>query len=265
MPSTVRTYDRISEAYDQLWSVHVREPQERLTRELRLTPGLRCVDLGCGPGLDTIEMLRAVWPGEMLAVDCSLPMLHSVQQRARAENLTVAIRCEEAGAFAAAMPPDSYDVISSRFCLGYLDWRSILPRLPITLRAGGRIGLLTILSSSAPQAYAIYEQMVKTLGLPAVSRSAPGSLSEMEMSLAAGGAETQVSWTHSFRLQFATGEQLAGFLRDSGVASHPLLDQLQTSVATALWRRFAELAERERSSDGIALDFDLAGLVATRR
>jgi ubiquinone/menaquinone biosynthesis C-methylase UbiE len=257
-------YDGIAVDYDQHWSVHVREPQQRLTHELALRRGQRCADLGCGPGLDTVEMLRAVAPGQVVAVDSSQVMLLTAQQRARAAGLELTLSCEEAGAFIAAMPEHSYDVISLRFCLGYLDWSALLPRLPLALRAGGRIGLLTILSSSAPQAYAAYEIMVSSLGLPSVTRSAPASLAEIEELLRASGATVQSAWTHSFRLMFASGEQLARFLRDTGLATHPLLDQLSDIAATALWRRFAEIVEWQRTPEGIPLDFDLAGLIATR-
>jgi ubiquinone/menaquinone biosynthesis C-methylase UbiE len=258
------TYDGIAMDYDQHWSVHVREPQQRLTRELALRPGLRCADLGCGPGLDTVEMLRAVAPGQVVAVDNSQVMLITAQQRARAAGLELTLCREEAGAFITAMTERSYDVISLRFCLGYLDWSSLLPRLPLALRAGGRLGLLTILSTSAPQAYAAYETMVRSIGLPSVVRSAPASLSEMEELLRASGATLQSGWTHSFRLMFSSGDQLARFLRDTGLATHPLLDQLSDIAATALWQRFAEVVEWQRTAEGIPLDFDLAGLIATR-
>jgi ubiquinone/menaquinone biosynthesis C-methylase UbiE len=258
-------YDGIAEHYDRHWSVHVREPQQRLTRELSLRRGERCADLGCGPGLDTIEMLRAVTPGEVVAVDSSQHMLQIAQRRAHSAGMQLSLQREEAGAFIDAMTPHSYDVITLRFCLGYLDWRRELPRLPPALRPGGRIGLLTILATSAPQAYAAYEEMVQALGLPTVVRSAPSSLSEIEALMREGGGELQTGFTHSFRLHFATGEQLAHFLRDTGIASHPLIDQLGAEAAAMLWARFAEVVEAQRSVDGIPLDFDLAGVVATRR
>jgi ubiquinone/menaquinone biosynthesis C-methylase UbiE len=257
-------YDGIAVDYDQHWSVHVRGPQQRLTRELALSRGQRCADLGCGPGLDTVEMLCAVAPGQVVAVDSSQVMLTTAQQRARAAGLALTLRCEEAGAFITAMTERSYDVISLRFCLGYLDWATVLPRLPLALRAGGRIGVLTILSTSAPQAYAAYEVMVSSLGLPSVARSAPASLSEIKDLLHASGATVQTSWTHSFRLMFSSGAQLGRFLRDTGLATHPLLDQLSDIAAAALWERFAEIVEWQRTPEGIPLDFDLAGLIATR-
>jgi ubiquinone/menaquinone biosynthesis C-methylase UbiE len=256
------SYDDIADQYEQHWSIHVSEPQQRLTRELRLVPGLRCADLGCGTGIDTVDMLRAVTPGEVVAVDTSRQMLDAACAHARAAKLSLTTQCADASEFILGAESASFDVITLRFSLGYLDWGSLLPRLPRLVNPQGRLGLLTILASSAPQAFKVYETMANSLGLPLVARSGPTSPEEIHVGLRAGGAEILTSWTHSFRLHFATGEQMARFLRVSGLASHPLLDQLPRSSAELLWARYASLLEAEYGPDA-ALDFDLAGVTAS--
>ena len=111
-------YDQIASNYDTQWSVHVEEPQRRLTRELQLAPGQRCADLGCGTGLDTLDMSRLVAPAEVVAVDCSPAMLDSAQRRARAAGLTLAVHCQGADDFIAVSADGTFDVVSLRFCLG---------------------------------------------------------------------------------------------------------------------------------------------------
>jgi ubiquinone/menaquinone biosynthesis C-methylase UbiE len=255
-------YDQIANDYDRTWSAHVREPQQRLSRELELEPGLRCADLGCGTGIDTLEMLEAVAPGEVVAVDLSSVMLSTVTERAALCGRALTTRCMDFAEFIASEPSASYDVVTLRFSLGYLDWRSLLPTLPRLLAPGGKLGLLTILSTSAQQAYTVYEQMVAELGLPNIQRSAPRTVGEIADGLRAGRALVESSWVSSFRLEFAGGEQLAGFLRESGIASHPRIDQLPPQVAQLMWGRFAQLAEGQRVGGRIPLDFQLGGVIA---
>lgn len=256
-------YDRISADYDAHWSVHVSEPQARLTEHMRLASGERCADLGCGTGIDTVEMLKRVSPGQVLAVDPSSVMLEAAQRRARAAGLTLQTCCQTAEDFLQTSPDRSFDLISMRFTLGYLDWRSALPELPRLLRSGGRIGVLAILASSAPQAYATYRDMVRDLGLPQVTLTAVPSVDEIVEGLVSRSElVSQVAWQQKLRLTFSSGERLAHFLRDSGIATHPALSALPEQAARLLWRVFAERIEAYREADGIPLDFELGGVVA---
>lgn len=255
-------YDRIVTEYDSRWSVYVAEPQQRITRELRLAPGDRCADLGCGTGVDTLELLKRVAPGEVVAVDCSPAMLDAARQRAQACGYGLTTRCEGADEFIAHTAAASFDVISLRFCLGYLDWRTALPRAARLLRAGGRIGILTILSTSAPQAYTTYQGMVADLGLPDVPMTALASAEQITEQLALGGAVVRNVWTHDFRLAFASGHELARWLQSSGIATSPTVPHLSAEVTQALWREFGERLEAFRERDIVPLDFQLAGVVA---
>jgi SAM-dependent methyltransferase len=120
-------YDRIVADYDSRWSVHVEEPQRRLTRELRLLPGDRCADLGCGTGIDTLELIKLAAPGEVVGVDLSPGMLETAAARARSAGYSLTTLCEGADEFIANADDASFDVLSLRFCLGYLDWRPPFP------------------------------------------------------------------------------------------------------------------------------------------
>jgi ubiquinone/menaquinone biosynthesis C-methylase UbiE len=255
-------YDRIAPDYDARWSVHVSEPQNRLTRELGVTRGERCADLGCGTGLDTVELLKLAAPGEVVGVDLSPAMLAAAQKRARASGHTLTTWCQGAEEFAQQAEPHSFDVITLRFCIGQLDWRSLLPRLPQLLRAGGRIGIVTILASSAPQAYTTYRGMARELGLSEIPMSALASIDEITEAVRAGGAAISSAWTHRFRLEFERGQELATWLQSSGIVATPALSALPASVSDALWSSFAARVERFREAGSVPLDFELAGVVA---
>jgi ubiquinone/menaquinone biosynthesis C-methylase UbiE len=56
---------------------------------LGLRPGMRVLDVGCGPGRVTVPIARAVGPdGEVVAIDVQPGMLKRARQRADAEGLT---------------------------------------------------------------------------------------------------------------------------------------------------------------------------------
>jgi ubiquinone/menaquinone biosynthesis C-methylase UbiE len=255
-------YDRIAADYDNQWSIHVREPQRRLTDRLQLSPGLRCADIACGTGVDTLEMLKLAAPAEVVGVDCSPAMLESARRRAHSAGFALTTLCQEAGTFIQLSEAASFDVITLRFCLGYLDWRTALPRLPRLLRPGGRIGILTSLASSAPQAYATYQRMGAELGVPEIPISATASIEQIDQLLWCGGASVETSFTHSLRLEFARGEDMASWLQQSGIATHPALASLPPDIARILWKRFAERVECYREGNSVPLDFDVAGVIA---
>jgi ubiquinone/menaquinone biosynthesis C-methylase UbiE len=256
-------YDRVAGDYDAQWTVNVAAPQNRLTSQLKLRPGERCADLGCGTGGDTVEMLKLVTPGEVVGVDCSGSMLEIARKRAKAAGLDLTTRCESAERFIGQSDSASFDVITLRFCLGYLNWAAVLPCVPRLLRKGGRIGLLTILASSAPQAYATYQHMVDELGLPDVPLTALASLPQLVSLLSANGVGIEAAWTHSFRLLFPSGQQLGTFLQGSGIAASPALAGASRGLAATLWANFAERVECYREPEGIPLEFHLAGAIAT--
>lgn len=257
-------YDQIAEEYDRQWSVHLRGPQSRLTAALGLLPGMRCADLGCGTGIETLDMVKLVRPGEVVGVDCSPGMLEAAKKRAASEGLELTTKVQEAEDFIRTCDEESFDVITMRFCLAYVDFRDSLPRLTRLLRQNGRIGILNNLANSGRQAYSTYRAMIADVGLPDVPVSAPPSLDVLADALARGGATIQESWTHEFRLWFESGARVASWLRESGFATHPKLQELPSNVQDALWASFADRFEAHREPQGLPLDFEIAGVVAVR-
>src|SRR5688572_12992351 len=120
------TYDRVAARYDDLWSRHVKTPNERLTRDLQLRRGERLVDLACGSGAATLPMMHLVSPGETVAVDPSEGMLSLARDRALAEGLELTAIQAKAEDFIASAPTASFDAVSMRFALAYLDWKTVL-------------------------------------------------------------------------------------------------------------------------------------------
>jgi ubiquinone/menaquinone biosynthesis C-methylase UbiE len=257
-------YDDIASGYDERWSVHIRAPQQRLTRALGLTPGMRCADLGCGTGIDTLDMARLTAPEAVFAVDPSEKMLEEARARAHAEGYVLRTECTDAESFIAHAESESFDVLSLRFCLAYLPWRTIVPTFARILRPKGRLGILTNLGTSTPQALAVYRGMVEELGVVAVGLPVPESIEDLTRELSLGGFEPEQTWSHSFKLWFDSGTELADWLAASGFVTHAALSAAPEQVRRALWDAFAGRIERYRERRGIPLDFELAGVLATR-
>jgi ubiquinone/menaquinone biosynthesis C-methylase UbiE len=286
-----RRYDEVAVAYDDLWTAHVAGPNARLTREMGLRPGDRVADLACGTGHFTVEMARLVWPGEVCGVDYSEGMLGAAQQRAEEEGLDLTLVHARAEDFIASCPDSSFDLVSTRFALAYLDWREVLPGIGRILRPGGRVGLLTSTTGSIPQFHELYNRFRRSpepawklfrhtgLSLPDTWRifrqlrdtfgepsfiTVPASAVEAAERLAAGGLATRHAWTEAIRLWFETGMESVEWLIRSGYATNAGLDRVGPEAVRFLKRLFAEGMEGFRQRKGIPLDLVVAGVVSER-
>ena len=278
--------------YDDLWSPNVLAPNLRLTDGLRLEPGQRVADLACGTGVDTLEMARRVAPGQMVAVDYSEGMLAAARERLQAEGLEASLVHAKIEDFIQRTAPASFDVVSLRFTLAYVDWREVLPRTGRILKTGGRLGVLTSLSRSVPQLYACFDRFRKSID-PAwrlfkhtgkdIGQTfktfkrlretfadgafivVPQSADEVAGYLAAGGLVPTDTWTETIRMWFNSGESAVEWARGSGYATHPALDHVGADSQRFLSQLFADGLEKFREERGIPIDLVVAGVIGERR
>jgi hypothetical protein len=138
----------------------------------------------------------------------------------------------------------------------------VLARLPHMLRPGGRLGILTILANSAPQAYATYRELVADLGLPEFELTALDSVDLVTDSLERAGAVVEDAWVESFRLAFDSGMELAGWLRESGIATAKGMPAATNELLDMVWAYFGQRVEAQRVGDSVPLDFHIAGVIA---
>ena len=120
-----------------------RAPTERLIDALRLAPGARAVDLGCGPGL-ALALLRAhVGPaGALLAVDESERWGHPVRARAAQQGWSN-VHFQSARLEELELEPGAWSGLFARWVLSFLpDPGGVLARLAPALAPGGRIAIL---------------------------------------------------------------------------------------------------------------------------
>ncbi len=286
-----QAYDRVAGDYDDLFAGHMTAIHERLDRGLALRPGLRLADLACGTGIGTVDMARAVAPGEVVAVDYSEGMLTEARTRARAQGLAVTFEHARAEEFIAQAPTASFDVVSMRFVLAYLDWKSVLPGMGRLVKPGGRVGLMTSLSGSIPQflelyhrfrkspepawklfqhtrrnlgqTWRIYRQLKETFGEPSFI-TVPDRIEQVADRLAAGGLQTVESWTESVRLWFDSGSDAVEWMHASGYVTHSSLQHVGPATLDFLGRLFGEGLESYRQRRGVPIDLIVSAVVAEK-
>lgn len=266
-------------------------PNARLTARLDLRGGDRVADLACGTGVYTLEMARLTDPGEVVAVDYSEGMLAAARERLEEEGYPVSLVHARAEDFIAHTPPASFDVVSLRFALAYIDWREVLPLTGRMLRPRGRVGVLTSVTSSVPQLYTLfdrfrtsfepvwklYKHCGKNIGETwrffrrlretfAHGRfiSVPASAEQVAERLAAGGLVAEEVWTETVRLWFDSGRAVVAWARGSGYATHPSLDKMAPRDVHFLESLFAAGLEAFREERGIPLDLVVGGVVARK-
>ena len=145
-------YDRASR-----WS-RVEEPFERRAVDaglglLRVQPGERVLELGCGAGGALVALARAVGgAGRVVGLDLSPGMLRLAAARLRRAGLADRAELVVADATAVPFADASFDVVFMSFTLELFD----TPEIPLVLaecrrvlRPGGRIGVVS-LSRAAP-------------------------------------------------------------------------------------------------------------------
>ena len=84
---------------------------KRLTHEqMRVRPGHKVLDVGCGPGADTIPL--AAWvgtSGQVIGVDHDADMVAEAERRAQEAEVTAQVIHKRADAIALPFEPDYFD------------------------------------------------------------------------------------------------------------------------------------------------------------
>jgi ubiquinone/menaquinone biosynthesis C-methylase UbiE len=140
MTRDVRHWDRMSGApYALVEKMSTQETFRRLIRTtLRLAPGDRVLDLGCGTGAYLDELRAAVGEsGHVLAVDYSPKMVAKARARAAAwDNVEV----RQADATTLDLEPESFDAVLASFSISATqDVPATVDGIHRVLRPGGRL------------------------------------------------------------------------------------------------------------------------------
>jgi len=93
------------------------------------------LDIGCGPGMQTLELARAIG-GRVTGLDTHQPFLDRLARRAREEGLTN-LRTVNKSMFSLDYPDSSFDVVWSEGALYVMGFRAGLDECFRLLRPGG--------------------------------------------------------------------------------------------------------------------------------
>ncbi len=109
-----------------------------ITEAARLEPGQRVLDLACGPGIYARPLAAAVFPGTVVGLDLSVPMLRIAAEKVWEENVSNLLLVH-ADAMELPFEADHFDVVN---CCGALhlfpDPDHVLGDVARVLEPGGR-------------------------------------------------------------------------------------------------------------------------------
>lgn len=104
-----------------------------------LRPGMRVLDVGCGPGSITLDLARRVAPGEVVGIDASASVIASARAAAEAAGDS-RTRFETADATRLPFDADAFDVVHAHQVLQHVpDPVGVLREMARVTRPGGLV------------------------------------------------------------------------------------------------------------------------------
>jgi 2-polyprenyl-3-methyl-5-hydroxy-6-metoxy-1,4-benzoquinol methylase len=115
--------------------------KQRSHELMSIQPGHRVLDMGCGPGLDTLLLAAQVGPqGEVLGIDSDAEMVADAEAAARQAGVQDWVSHRVGDAAAPGLDPGHFDAIrSERLFMHLSDPETALHALIAATRSGGRV------------------------------------------------------------------------------------------------------------------------------
>jgi len=127
------------ELQHEVWA----EISEGFLDRLDIRPGMRCLDVGCGPGFVVRSLRERVGAGgEVVALDESERWIRRIEETGRSEGWDN-VRTVHGDVRETELPPGRFDLIHMRWVLGFLPRpEEILARLSTALVPGGALAVM---------------------------------------------------------------------------------------------------------------------------
>ena len=246
MPQTPTSPDYNVEFSDEILEAFKRYSAERSAKYLmpHLRPGMRLIDVGCGHGVLSMGLARAVAPGELHGVDLIESRIRLAETIARENGLSNA-SFHVGDPLALPFEDDSFDVAHCHNVLTYIpDTGATLAEIRRVLKPGGIVACRELITDSCftepdygvlGRAWALYEDILAAddahpqMGKDLKGRLVEAGFENIEVSASFDLYETpdDKEFIHSVTEQwFLTPEAMYAAII-SGAATQELCDQIR--------------------------------------
>ena len=130
--------------YLRLVGAILEKPKQATYREMQISSGNRVLDIGCGPGTDTVPMAHLVGAdGEVVGVDYDAAMVAEADQRAQQAGVDGWVQHRVADATDLPFEAEMFDACRSERVFQHLPAREpVLAEMMRVTRRGGRVVVL---------------------------------------------------------------------------------------------------------------------------
>lgn len=125
-----------------------------------LPPTPRILDIGCGPGMQTVELLRQTG-GTVVALDLLPQMITRVRQAAQAAGVAGRLETLQVDMHQMQFPSSSFDAVWSEGAIYFLGFRNGLAKVKALVKSGGYVAVseaVWLLPDPPPEAVAFWQE-----------------------------------------------------------------------------------------------------------
>ena len=259
------------EKWDRFFDEQMAFLNHRLLADARLRAGMQVLDLGSGTGYPALLGAQTVGPrGSVIGIDLAEQMLAAARRKATTLGLAnVTFRTGDVTAL--PFEADSFDAVTSRFCLMFLpEIPKAAAEISRVLRPGGWVAAAVWAAPDMnPYLMTPITVIKQFLDLPPPDPTAPGIFRLAKPGDLAGMLQ-QAGFTNLSEeefvadVRFASGEEYYASLTDIAAPIQNLLAKLSDQQKIDARGRIIASADQYRQSDGIALPIAVR-MVAARK
>lgn len=206
---------------------------------LRLPPGSRGLDAGCGIGLQTLLLAEAVGPaGHVTGLDIAPEFLLHAEETVEKAGLSGQISFKEGDVRRLPFDDDAFDWVWSADCVGYssMDPLPLVKELARVVKPGGEVVIIAWSSESLLPGYPLLEARLRATAA-GIAPFIRGKSPELHFLRALG-------WFRDAGLKETSARTFAGD------AHAPLTDELRTALTALLEMRWPGVESELSQDDG---------------